>query len=214
MTGSGKTEVYMHIIEEALKNNKKALVLVPEISLTPQLISVFKKRFGSNIAVLHSKLNNGEKYDEWRKIEKDEVSIVIGARSAVFAPLTNIGVIIADEEHSDTYKQENAPRYSAIDISLYRGKTHKCPVILGSATPSIESYTRAKLNIYNLLTLKNRVNKNLPKVTLIDMKDEIKKGSSIISNVLKTKINNILQREEQVILLLNRRGFSTIVVLD
>lgn len=211
VTGSGKTEVYMHIIEEALKNNKKALVLVPEISLTPQLISVFKKRFGSNIAVLHSKLNNGEKYDEWRKIEKDEVSIVIGARSAVFAPLSNIGVIIADEEHSDTYKQENAPRYSAIDVCLYRSKIHNCPVILGSATPSIESYTRAKLNVYNLLTLKNRVNKNLPKVNLIDMKDEIKKGSNIISSVLKDKINNRLQNQEQVILLLNRRGFSTIV---
>ena len=136
----------MHIIEEVLK--VKAIVLVPEISLTPQIVARFKERFGNKIAILHSRLNDGERYDEWRKIERKEVSIVIGARSAVFAPFTNLGVIIIDEEHSLTYKQENIPRYHAIDIALYRAKKHHCPVILGSATPSIESYTRAKIGVY------------------------------------------------------------------
>ena len=132
VTGSGKTEVYMQLIKKVINNHKQALVLVPEISLTPQLVETFKKRFGNNIAILHSHLSNGEKYDEWRRIVKDEVNIVIGARSAVFAPLTNIGIIIIDEEHSNTYKQENNPRYSAIDIGLYRAKYYNCPIILGS----------------------------------------------------------------------------------
>ena len=201
----------MHIIEEVLKQKKEAIVLVPEISLTPQLTEQFKNRFGSNIAILHSRLSDGEKYDEWRKIERNEVSIVIGARSAIFAPLTNIGIIIIDEEHSQTYKQENTPRYHAIDIALKRGKTYQCPVILGSATPSIESYTRAKIGIYQLLEMKNRVNKQLPSVECVDMKEEIKKGNHIFSNILKQKIEQTLNNHQQVILLLNRRGYSTIL---
>lgn len=211
VTGSGKTEVYMNLIEKTLDLNKAALVLVPEISLTPQLVTTFKKRFGDNIALLHSSLSEGEKYDEWRKIKRGEARIVIGARSAVFAPLTNIGIIIIDEEHSGTYKQENIPRYNAIDMAIYRAKTYNSPIVLGSATPSIESYTRAKMGIYKLLELKNRINNNLPKVTLIDMKDEIKKGNRVFSKLLKTKINECLNKNEQIILLLNRRGYTTIV---
>lgn len=211
VTGSGKTEVYMHIIEEVLKQGKETIVLVPEISLTPQMVDNFKNRFGNNIAILHSRLNDGEKYDEWRKIERREVKIVIGARSAIFAPFTNLGLVIIDEEHTNTYKQENNPRYSAIDIALWRAKKYNCPLVLGSATPSIESYTRAKTGIYKLLTLKNRVNKNLPTIELIDMKEEIKRGRKIISRRLDELIKDRLNKNEQIILLLNRRGYSTII---
>lgn len=211
VTGSGKTEVYMHLIEEVLKKGKEALVLVPEISLTPQFVSLFKSRFGSTVAILHSGLSSGEKYDEWRKIVKKEVSIVIGARSAVFAPLTNLGVVIIDEEHSQTYKQDTTPFYSAIDIALKRAKRYCCPIVLGSATPSIESYTRAKLGIYQLLEMKQRVNHSLPSVKLIDMKEELRYGRRIFSKELEEKIIDRLQKKEQVLLLLNRRGYSTVL---
>ncbi|MBQ2946682.1 MAG: primosomal protein N' [Bacilli bacterium] len=211
VTGSGKTEVYMNIIENVLKNGKEVIVLVPEISLTPQMVRIFKSRFKDSIAILHSALSDGEKYDEWRKIERKEVSIVIGARSAIFAPLTNIGLIVLDEEHSDTYKQDNNPRYDAIDIAIKRAKTYNCPIILGSATPSIESYTRAKLGTYHLLELKNRINKTMPEVKLIDMRESIKKGYRILSKELIDNINDRLSKDEQVILLLNRRGYSTTI---
>ncbi|MBE6149183.1 MAG: primosomal protein N' [Firmicutes bacterium] len=209
VTGSGKTEVYIQLIKKVIEKNRKAILLVPEISLTPQIVEKFKKRFG-NVAILHSGLSNGEKYDEWRKIERGEVNIVIGARSAIFAPLSNIGIIIIDEEHSDTYKQENSPMYNAIDIALYRSKTHNCPLILGSATPSIESYTRANNGIYELLEMKNRVNNNMPKITLVDMKEEIKNKNRILSKILKDKIKDRLEKKEQIIILLNRRGYTTI----
>ena len=209
VTGSGKTEVYIQLIKKVIEKNRKAILLVPEISLTPQIVEKFKKRFG-NVAILHSGLSNGEKYDEWRKIERGEVNIVIGARSAIFAPLSNIGIIIIDEEHSDTYKQENSPLYNAIDIALYRSKTHNCPLILGSATPSIESYTRANNGIYELLEMKNRVNNNMPKITLVDMKEEIKNKNRILSKILKDKIKDRLEKKEQIIILLNRRGYTTI----
>ena len=211
VTGSGKTLVYIKLIEKVLKEGKEAILLVPEISLTPQVVDIFKSHFGRVVAILHSGLSDGEKYDEWRKIERKEVSIVIGARSAIFAPFTNIGIIIVDEEHSATYKQENMPMYNAIDIALKRGKTYKCPVVLGSATPSIESYTRSKIGIYKLLEMKERVNKNLPRVTLIDMKDEFKKGNRVFSELVISKVNDRLDKGEQVIFLLNRRGFSTVV---
>lgn len=210
VTGSGKTEVYMRIIENVLKQKKEAIVLVPEISLTPQLVNIFKKRFGKNVAILHSRLSDGEKYDEWRKIERKEVSIAIGARSAIFAPFTNLGTIIIDEEHSSTYKQENTPKYHAIDIALFRGKKYNIPVILGSATPSLESMTRAKTAAYELCIMDKRVNQTLPKVDLIDMKDEIKKGNRILSKQLKEEIIKNLENKEQTIILLNRRGYSTI----
>lgn len=211
VTGSGKTEVYMQLIKKVIDNNKTAIVLVPEISLTPQLVNVFKNRFGSDIAILHSGLSDGEKYDEYRKIQRGEVSIVIGARSAIFAPLSNLGIIIIDEEHSECYKQENHPRYHAIDIGLFRAQYNNCPIILGSATPSIESYTRAKLNIYTLLEMKNRINNNLPMVTLVDMKDEYRRGNQIISSLLEEKIKEKLSLNEQIIILLNRRGYSTVI---
>ncbi len=211
LTGSGKTEVYMHVIEDVLKEGKESIVLVPEINLTPQMVATFRNRFGSRIAILHSRLNDGERYDEWRKIVKKEVSIVIGTRSAIFAPLTNLGVIIIDEEHVTSYKQENNPRYNAIDMALWRARYHKCPIILGSATPSIESYTRAKTGVYELLELKRRVNNNLPDIKLIDMHESIKKGHRILSKELIDGINDSLSRNEQVIILLNRRGYSTVI---
>lgn len=209
VTGSGKTEVYINIVEKIVSDGKDAIILVPEISLTPQVISKFKSKFGDIVAVLHSGLSDGEKYDEWRKIVRKEVSIVIGARSAIFAPFENIGAIIIDEEHSDTYKQENTPRYNAIDMALYRAKFHKCPIVLGSATPSIDSYTKAKMGLYELLELNERINKKLPKVTLVDMKNEIESGNKIFSRLLKMKLKECLENDKQAIILLNRRGYAT-----
>lgn len=210
VTGSGKTEVYMHVIKKVIDLGREVIVLVPEISLTPQLINNFRERFGDNIAVLHSGLSDGEKYDEWRKIERQEVKIVIGARSAIFAPFTNLGLIVMDEEHVSTYKQENNPKYSTHDMAIFRAKYNNIPVIFGSATPSIESYTRAINNVYKLIELKKRVNNSLPNVEIIDMKDEYKHGNKIISSSLKEKLESIIERKEQAIILLNRRGFSTI----
>ncbi len=209
VTGSGKTLVYIKIIEYVLHFNKEVIVLVPEISLTPQIVSRFKKKFGNLIAILHSGLSAGEKYDEWRKIERGEVKIVIGARSAIFAPFKNLGLIVIDEEHSDSYKQENNPKYSTIDVALWRAKYHNCCVVLGSATPSIESYVRAKNNIYTLLEMKNRYNNNFPDIHLINMRDSIKNGYKIISKELFDAINLRLERHEQTIILLNRRGYAT-----
>lgn len=211
VTGSGKTLVYIKLIEKVIEEGREAILLVPEISLTPQVVNIFKKEFGNRVAILHSALSNGEKYDEWRKIERKEVSIVIGARSAIFAPFKNLGIIIIDEEHSSTYKQENTPKYNAIDVAIKRAKNYNIPVILGSATPSIESYTRAKTGIYTLLEMKKRVNKNMPVVSLVDMREEFKKGNRVFSEALKNKINEKLEKKEQVIILLNRRGFSTTI---
>ena len=213
VTGSGKTEVYMQIIEHVLQEGKTAIILVPEISLTPQMVEQFSNRFGAQIAALHSALSEGEKYDEWRRIAKGEANIVIGARSAIFAPLKNIGVIIMDEEHSDSYKQsDKSPRYHARDIAIWRGKYHSCPVVLGSATPSLESMARANKGVYQLLTLKERVNgKKLPKVEIINMNQEAKKSSSHLTVSLLNEIQDCVDRGEQVILFLNRRGFSTFV---
>ena len=211
VTGSGKTEVYLNIIDEVLKQGKEIIVLVPEISLTPQMVNIFKKRFKNSIAILHSALSDGEKYDEWRKIERKEVSIVIGARSAIFAPFTNLGLIILDEEHSDTYKQENNPKYDSIDIAIKRAKTYNCPVLLGSATPSIESYTRAKLAIYELLELPKRINNVDQNIKIVNMRDELKKGNRIFSEELLESIKVRLDNDEQVILFLNRRGYSTTI---
>lgn len=213
VTGSGKTEVYMHIIEEVLKRGKTAIILVPEISLTPQMVEQFSNRFGNQIAALHSALSEGEKYDEWRRIAKGEANIVIGARSAVFAPLKNIGIIIMDEEHSDSYKQgDKSPRYHARDIAIWRAKYHSCPVLLGSATPSLESMARAQKGVYKLVTLQERVNgKVLPKVEIIDMNQESKRSHYHITNTLLKELNDCINRGNQAILFLNRRGFSTFV---
>lgn len=211
VTGSGKTEVYMELIESALNEGKTSIVLVPEISLTPQMVERFSRRFGNQIAALHSALSEGERYDEWRRIHRREAKIVIGARSAIFAPLENLGMIIVDEEHSDSYKQEDSsPRYSAIDIAIERGKTHHCPVILGSATPSLDTFARSEKGLYQRLTLLNRVNgKSLPKVEVVDMNEEVKSQRGYFSSSLLIKIKEKLEREEQIILLLNRRGYSS-----
>lgn len=211
VTGSGKTLVYIKLILNVLKEGKKAIVLVPEISLTPQTADTFRGYFGNKVAILHSGLSEGEKYDEWRRIERGEVSIAIGARSAVFAPFTNLGIIIVDEEHSASYKQDSNPKYNAIDIALKRGKTYGIPVVLGSATPSVESYTRAKMGIYKLLEMKKRINEKMSKVYLVDMKEEFKKGNRLFSDILVSKVNERLNSDEQVIVLLNRRGFSTVI---
>lgn len=213
VTGSGKTEVYMQIIEKVLKKGKTAIILVPEISLTPQMIEQFSNRFGNQIAALHSALSEGEKYDEWRRIARGEANIVIGARSAIFAPLKNIGIIIMDEEHSDSYKQgDKNPRYHARDIAIWRGKYHSCPVLLGSATPSLESMARARKGVYELVTLQERVNgKMLPEVEIIDMNQESKRSSYHITNTLLKNLNDCIKRGNQAILFLNRRGFSTFV---
>ena len=213
VTGSGKTEVYMELIEKVLLQGKTSIVLVPEISLTPQMVDRFQKRFGDNIAAIHSALSEGEKYDEWRRIVKGEAKIVIGARSAVFAPLNNIGIIIIDEEHSDSYKQDDSnPRYSAKEIAIIRGQYHNCPVLMGSATPSLEAYARAKKNVYKLLTLTNRINgRSLPSVDIIDMNDEIKRSKGHFSLPLLAAISEKVSSNEQVILLLNRRGYSSFV---
>ncbi|MDQ0245629.1 primosomal protein N' (replication factor Y) [Bacillus fengqiuensis] len=214
VTGSGKTEVYLQSIDQVLKGGKEAIVLVPEISLTPQMVKRFKGRFGSKVAVLHSGLSAGEKYDEWRKIQRKEVSVVVGARSAVFAPFQNLGIIIIDEEHETSYKQEETPRYHARDVAIYRGEYHGCPVVLGSATPTLESFARAQKGVYQLLTLRKRMNESaLPAVDIIDMREELRNGNrSMFSGLLFEKIQDRLEKGEQIVLLLNKRGHSSFVM--
>lgn len=212
VTGSGKTEVYMSIIENVIKEGMEAIMLVPEISLTPQIVGKFISRFGNVISVLHSRLSDAERYDEYRKITNGESKIVIGTRSAIFVPFNNIGVIIIDEEHTSSYKQDNHPRYNAKDIALWRSNYHKCPIVMGSATPSLEAFARAGNKVYKLLTLTNRVGtRNLPIVNIIDMKEEVKKCNFVLSSILKEKIREKLNKKEQIILLLNRRGYSSII---
>lgn len=212
VTGSGKTEVYMDVIEKAINNGKSAIMLVPEIGLTPQIVGKFISRFGNVISVLHSKLSDSERYDEYRKITNGESKIVIGTRSAIFVPFTNIGVIIIDEEHTLSYKQDNNPRYSAINVAEWRSKYHNCPLVLGSATPSLESFAKAGNHVYKLLSLTERAGGSvLPIVNIIDMKEEVKKGNFILSDMLKNKISEVLSKGEQAIILLNRRGYSSTI---
>ena len=211
VTGSGKTVVYMEIVEEMLNRGKDSIFLVPEISLTPQMVYHFKSRFGDEVAVLHSRLSEGEKYDEYRKIVEGKVHIVVGARSAVFAPFKNLGAIIIDEEHTTSYKQDNNPKYSAIEIAIERAKNNNAIVILGSATPSLETYARSIKGLYTLVELKHRVNtNNLPLVEIVDMSKEKHRGS-IFSSRLITEVNKRLEKYEQIILLLNRRGYSSFI---
>lgn len=212
VTGSGKTEVYMDVIEKAINNGKSAIMLVPEIGLTPQIVGKFISRFGNVISVLHSKLSDSERYDEYRKITDGEAKIVIGTRSAIFVPFNNIGVIIIDEEHTSSYKQDNNPRYSAINVAEWRSKYHNCPLVLGSATPSLESFAKAGNHVYKLLSLTERAGGSvLPNVNIVDMKEEVKKGNFILSDILKNKIGEVLDRGEQAIILLNRRGYSSTI---
>ncbi len=214
VTGSGKTEVYLSLSEQILKEGKSVLMLVPEISLTPMMMEYFLRRFENNVAILHSELTPAEKYDEYRKIANGECHVVVGARSAIFAPLKNIGLIILDEEHVESYKQDTTPFYHAREVAIMRGKMHKAKVILGSATPSLESRARAQKNIYHLLLLTNRVNnKQLPQTTIVNLGDyrNIDNNSYIFSKRLRAEISGVLSRKEQAILLINRRGFSTSV---
>ena len=212
VTGSGKTEVYIKWIEKCIDEGKTAIMLVPEIGLTTQIAKRFYEAFGSDVAIFHSSLSEGEKYDEYLKILRGEVHVVVGTRSAVFVPLKNLGIIIIDEEDSSSYKQDNNPRYHAKDIAIYRGKYNNIPVVLGSATPTLESKARADKGVYKLLKLTNRVgNAKLPIIHVIDMEPEMKKRNMIFSEFLQNKIKEKLERREQIILLLNRRGFSTFI---
>lgn len=214
VTGSGKTEVYLQAIAHCLKQGREAIVLVPEISLTPQMVERFKGRFGDRVAVLHSRLSAGERYDEWRKIYRKEADVAVGARSAIFAPLANIGLIIIDEEHESSYKQEDHPKYHARDIAIKRASKHKAVVMLGSATPSLESYARARSGRMKLLEMKERITGSvLPDVQVIDMRHELKEGHrSMFSRPLIEGIRRRLESNEQIVIFLNRRGYSTFVL--
>jgi primosomal protein N' (replication factor Y) len=214
VTGSGKTEVYLQSIQKVIEDGKEGIVLVPEISLTPQMVNRFKSRFGDLVAVLHSGLSVGEKYDEWRKIQRKEVKVVVGARSAIFAPFENLGIIIIDEEHETSYKQEDNPKYHARDVAIERGKRHRCPVVLGSATPSLETFARAKKGVYKLLTLSKRMNEQrLPDVQIVDMREELREGNrSMFSRILHEKIQDRIAKKEQIVLFLNKRGHSSFVM--
>lgn len=223
VTGSGKTEVYVELVKECVRQGKQAIVLVPEIGLTEQIVSRFKIgleriEMGSNIegerkvniAVLHSGLSEGERYDEYRRIKEENVDVVIGTRSAIFAPLKNIGIIVIDEEQSTSYKQDCNPRYHARDVAIWRGKWHKCPIVLGSATPSLESFARAGNGVYRLVTMLKRAGSaKLPVVTIVDMKKEAKRGNFILSEKLVQNMKDVIARGKQVMLLLNRRGYSS-----
>ncbi|MGG4395956.1 primosomal protein N' [Paenibacillus thiaminolyticus] len=228
VTGSGKTEVYLQAIERCLDSGREAIVLVPEISLTPQMVERFKGRFGSRVAVMHSRLSQGERYDEWRKIREGRVQVAIGARSAVFAPFPRVGLIIMDEEHESSYKQEETPKYHARDVAIERARRQGAVVVLGSATPSMETYYASRLNGYEqlpagleappwrltALAMPSRVGgRPLPPVTIVDMRDQLKLGNrSMFSAPLEEALEQRLERQEQTVLLLNRRGYSTFVM--
>jgi primosomal protein N' (replication factor Y) len=214
VTGSGKTEIYLQSIQDVIKQGREAIVLVPEIALTPQMVHRFKGRFGDEVAVLHSGLSAGEKYDEWRKILRKEVSVVVGARSAIFAPFENLGILIIDEEHETSYKQEEMPRYHARDVAIERAKNANCPVVLGSATPSLESFARAQKSVYHLLSLPSRMNNHsLPPVEIIDMREELRDGNrSMFSRSLLEKLKERIEKKEQTVLFLNKRGHSSFVM--
>ncbi|MCE5003241.1 primosomal protein N' [Staphylococcus pseudoxylosus] len=214
VTGSGKTEVYLQTIEEVLKLGRQAMMLVPEIALTPQMVLRFKRRFGDEVAVLHSGLSKGERYDEWQKIRDGKASVSVGARSSVFAPFKNLGMIIIDEEHESSYKQEDYPRYQARDIAQWRSQYHQCPLILGSATPSLETYARAEKGVYELLSLPNRVNQQaLPEIEIVDMRTELSSGNrSMFSEQLRKSIQQRLDKNEQIVLFLNRRGYASFML--
>jgi len=214
VTGSGKTEVYMRAIDYAAQSGKSAIVLVPEISLTPQMVNSFRERLGNNIAVLHSALSIGERYDEWRRIRSGEAKIVIGARSAIFAPCTDIGLIVVDEEHEGSYISDTHPRYDAVEVAAFRAKYNNAVLLLGSATPSIARYYKAKQGKYKILELNGRINgQPLPKVELVNMADEFSSGNrSIFSKRLFTLLDETIKDKNQAMLFLNRRGYSSFVM--
>jgi len=214
VTGSGKTSIYINLISKVIQKGKCAIVLVPEIGLTPQFVSIFSAHFGDKIAILHSSLSCAERYDEWKRVKSGKVEVVIGTRSAVFAPLKNIGIIIIDEEQEYTYKSENSPRYHTREIAKFRSVYHDALLLLGSATPDIETMYKAKTGKYHYFALENRYNKrNLPSVLIADMKKELKNGNgSTISSVLYTELKQNIENGEQSILFINRRGASNLIV--
>ena len=214
VTGSGKTEIYLNVIQRALQRGKTAIFLVPEISLTPQMLSQLRRRFGESAAILHSGLSAGERFDEWWRLRTGEAKIAIGARSAIFAPLENIGAIIIDEEHDGSYFSESAPRYSTIEIAKSRARYNGCKLVLGSATPSIETYSRAMSGEYGLITLKQRINgKPMPHIEIADMRKEVRRGNNTaFSAALREELEQTLSQGNQAIIFLNRRGYSHTVI--
>jgi len=214
VTGSGKTEIYLTLIAKCLAEGKSSIFLVPEISLTPQMLSQLRARFGKNAAILHSGLSAGERFDEWWRLRTGEARIAIGARSAIFAPLENVGVIIIDEEHDSSYSSESAPRYNTFDVALLRAKRNGCKLVLGSATPAVETYKRAKEGEFSLIRLEKRINKKpMPEITIADMRKEVRRGnSSPFSSALKEELEKCLSADKQAILFLNRRGYSQSVI--
>lgn len=211
-TGSGKTEVFLRMADKVLKEGKQVVFLVPEISLTPQMVNRVRKRFGSRVAIYHSGLNPQEKYEQYQAVKKHESQIVVGTRSAIFMPFDQLGLVIMDEEHENSYKQDSNPRYHCRDIALKRAQYHNCPLILASATPSLESYARAVKHVYQLVEMPNRINDSFPNVKMIEMRKAIGKGESfLVSDAMLDAIHERLQKKEQVILLLNRRGYTPIL---
>lgn len=214
VTGSGKTEVYLHAIDEVLRLGKTAIMLVPEISLTPQMIRIFSARFGDKVALLHSGLSNGEKYDEWYRLYSGEAKIAIGARSCIFAPLDDLGIIIIDEEHDSSYVADSNPRYNTFDIACLRSQNENCPLVVGSATPSVETYHLAKTGQLNLIEMPTRVNnKCMPKINIVDMCSEFRSGNRTpFSKLLLENLVDAIDHNNQVILFINRRGFSSFLM--
>ena len=214
VTGSGKTEVYLNIIDKVLEEGKTAIMLVPEISLTPQIVRIFTSRFGNSVAVLHSGLSQGEKYDEWCRLYNGEAKIAIGARSAIFAPLKNVGVIIIDEEHDGSYLSDSNPRYYTHDVANFRARYNGCNVILGSATPDLETYYKAKTDEYKLLEMPVRVNgKAMPTIEIVDMCSEFRSGNKTpFSSRMLAELENTISGNNQAILFINRRGFSSFLM--
>lgn len=214
VTGSGKTVVYLRLIREAVESGKTAIMLVPEISLTPQMFRQLKAEFGDNAAILHSGLSAGEKFDEWWRLRSGEAKIAVGARSAIFAPLENLGVIIIDEEHDGSYTSESNPRYFTFDVAKFRADYNDCKLVLGSATPSVETYLRAKEGAFNLVKLPHRINKKpLPEMIIADMRTEVRRGNdSAFSSALVSELEDCLKKGNQAIIFLNRRGYSQHVV--
>lgn len=213
ITGSGKTEIYMNLVKHMMEENKDSIILIPEIALTPQMVSRFKGRFGKDVAIFHSRLSDGERFDEWMRVKMGKVKVAIGARSAVFLPFSNLGMIIIDEEHETSYKSDSDPKYNAREIAVLKSEIEGCKVVLGSATPSVESYYKAQTGEYDLITLTRRAdNASLPEVEIVDMREELKAGNkSMFSRSLQEGLSGTLAKGNQAILFLNRRGFSTFV---
>jgi len=214
VTGSGKTEVYLSCMENALKEGKTGIMLVPEISLTPQTLAIFRARFGNKVALLHSGLSSGERFDEWKRILMGEARIVVGARSAIFAPVQNLGLIVIDEEHDSSYTSDSNPRYNTIEVAIKRAENSKCSIVLGSATPSLESYHRAMKHEYKLLEMRERVNnREMPPIKIVDMSHEFKLGNTgIFSNALRNSLERAIKDGNQAMLFINRRGFSSFLM--